>query len=335
MNADAVEAMRPGRVMLAPYLLIPLVLSGLWGPIDSVGAFAWQYLEIFLVTTAVAGSVQLSLVFALPKLGGLRPLAFWIAMTAIVIASTIVGSELGSQAMALVSEYEVAQVRSGILRVALVVALVMTMISATVHTLTAEIRYAERAALQAELRALQARTDPHFLFNSLNTVAALIEEDPVKAVDVLERFSDLFRYALEGDGPTVPLREEVRAVTDYLRVEEMRLAERLAYDITIDADCEEVLVPRFMLQPLVENAVRHGIAPRTSGGHIEVRATGEADHIVVEVSDDGGGDGTATAGNGVALQELTQRLKLLYGDKGRLKTEGSAAGFRVSVRIPR
>ena len=132
---------------------------------------------------------------------------------------------------------------------------------------------AQQEALRAQLEALQARTNPHFLFNSLNTVAGLIDEDPRKAEEVLERLSALFRYSLEGSRTDwVRLEQEIENVEGYLEVERVRLGDRLNSEIDVAPGVENILVPPLVLQPLVENAVLHAIAPRSAGGSLSLRA---------------------------------------------------------------
>ena len=194
-----------------------------------------------------------------------------------------------------------------------------------------------REALRAELSALQARTDPHFLFNSLNTLAGLIEEDPAKASEMLERLSGLFRYALEGSrAGTVPLADELRAVEDYLHVESVRFGERFTWSVEAPDDvcCERV--PPLFLQPLVENALNHGVAQKRGRARVDVRLSRRDGFLHIEVEDDGPGPGASTVtGSRSALENLRERLDLLFDGEGSLTTgQGTAGGFRVSMDVP-
>jgi two-component system, LytTR family, sensor histidine kinase AlgZ len=194
-----------------------------------------------------------------------------------------------------------------------------------------------RAALRAELAALQARTDPHFLFNSLNTLAGLIEEDAEKAGDMLEKLSGLFRYALEGSrSRSVALADEVRAVADYLQVESVRFGDRFTWSLDAAPGLGEERVPPLFLQPLVENALVHGVAQKRGAARIDIRLRRENGFLHVEVEDDGPGPGTSPiAGSGDALENVRERLNLFFGSEGSLKTgEGSRGGFRVTVDLP-
>jgi len=179
---------------------------------------------------------------------------------------------------------------------------------------------AERqAALQAQLEALQARTDPHFLFNSLNTVAALIPEDPKQAERALEQLADLFRYALESSRTrAVPLRREVAMISDYLALQSARFGERLRTHVELDDAIADVQVPPLLLQPLVENAILHGTA-RRRGGEVRVSARKDGDCVVIEVTDDGPGPGASShSGSGSAISTLSERLRLHYSGRGEI-----------------
>jgi two-component system sensor histidine kinase AlgZ len=184
-----------------------------------------------------------------------------------------------------------------------------------------------KAALEAQLQALQARTDPHFLFNSLNTVASLIPEDPVLAERTLERLADLFRYALEaGRVRTVRLERELAMVSDYLELQTARFGERLQTRLEVASGLEEVPVPPLLLQPLVENAILHGAA-RGRGARVDVTVRREHDRLIIEVSDDGPGPGQSVhAGSGTSVRGVEERLRLHYAEAATLSLEARASG---------
>lgn len=196
---------------------------------------------------------------------------------------------------------------------------------------------ARRDALRAQLQALQARTDPHFLFNSLNTVASLIEEDPRLAERAIERLSGLFRYALEGSRRSeVRLAEELDAVRGYLEVEALRLGERLRFDLLIEPGLDELLIPPLLLQPVVENAVLHGVAPRVDGGRVEVSARALDGRLELRVADDGPGPGgSGHSGSGTALETLRSRLDLTFGAAASVETRRlEPRGYEVRIALP-
>jgi LytS/YehU family sensor histidine kinase len=198
---------------------------------------------------------------------------------------------------------------------------------------------ARLAAVQAELRALQARTNPHFLFNSLNSVAELIPEDPERAELMLEKLSAVFRYALEGSRrQTVPLAAEIAAVSTYLSVEAIRFGERLVTEVEVDPDpaVQDLLVPPLFLQPLVENAILHGIATRREKGVVHLQVVRREDRVVITVEDDGPGVAvTEPKGTGSALRDLQERLRLLYGSAATLSHgPRTPHGYRAEVVLP-
>jgi two-component system sensor histidine kinase AlgZ len=186
--------------------------------------------------------------------------------------------------------------------------------SAEHHALTLR-----KAALEAQLAALQARTDPHFLFNSLNTVASLISEDPVLAERTLERLADLFRYALDSSRVrTVRLERELSMVADYLELQSARFGSRLHTSLCVERGLADIEVPPLLLQPLVENAIVHGTSQRRAG-RVAVTVRRESDQLVVEVSDDGPGPGRSShMGSGTAVAGVSERLSLHYAGRGSL-----------------
>ena len=201
--------------------------------------------------------------------------------------------------------------------------------------ITARVRVHEqtRAALEARLQALQARTNPHFLFNSLASVSALVAVDPDRACAVLERLAGLFRYSLDsGTRTSSSLREEVEAVRDYIGVESVRLGDRLTHSLDIDDSLLDIETPPMLLQPLVENAIFHGVEARAGGGSISVTGVREGDQLRLTVQDDGPGLSTRR-GAGTSLHSLKTRLELLYGSRASIATAQSQ-GFTVTVMLP-
>jgi LytS/YehU family sensor histidine kinase len=187
-------------------------------------------------------------------------------------------------------------------------------------------------AQAAQLAALRAQLNPHFLFNALHSLGALMTSDPVSADRALERLGDLLRYVLRAD-ETVPLAQEWRFTQDYLAFEQLRLGERLRVDATADSDALAVMVPPLIFQPLVENAVRHGIAERPRGGHIHLRANLEPHGLVLRVSDDGRG-GAVAVGGGLGLASVRRRLAARYGASASVSADTAAAWFTVTVNLP-
>ncbi|MCI0436769.1 MAG: histidine kinase [Gemmatimonadetes bacterium] len=190
---------------------------------------------------------------------------------------------------------------------------------------------------QTELHLLKMQLHPHFLFNALNTISALMYRD-VKAADrMIARLSELLRGALDySSTQEVSLEEELSFLDSYLEIERARLGDRLQVEIDAPANVLDARVPHMILQPLVENAIRHGIAPRATPGHLAIRARGRRDMLDLEVSDDGIGmaAGQASTG-GLGLANTRARLQQLYGDAFEFETRNlPGGGFRVSLTIP-
>ena len=194
--------------------------------------------------------------------------------------------------------------------------------------------------VQARLQALRMQINPHFLFNTLNTISALIHENPEAADRMVVRLSELLRRTLDrGDVLEVPLREELEFLKSYLEIEQMRFADRLAVTYDIEPRTQDLLVPHLILQPLVENALRHGILPREEAGRIAISAhVVEGQHLELRVRDNG--DGLAPTNGqpgreGIGLQNIRSRLAQLYGDAQQFELGNATdGGVEARVRIP-
>ena len=199
-----------------------------------------------------------------------------------------------------------------------------------------EARLREEAA-RAELAALQARINPHFFFNTLNTISSLLEKDARKAEELLETFADLFRYAFDAaDAAPVPLRDEIAFTRGYLRIEQARFGDRLRVAWDVEPDSLAVRVPGLMLQPLVENAVGHGVAPRARGGHIDVSAVLDRGVLRIDVVDDGVGlsrDAESLIRDGHGLGNIARRLRTSYGPRAALALSAGAGGAGARARL--
>lgn len=321
------------------YLLVPLPAAYLMGHQDlgrslPLSALLLALAKMYLPFLAYGATFQLVYVYLMPAV--LRRLAAtWqrIALHAAVIAALVFVMSLPlTAALARMGNHRMQHVE--FLIVSLIFSCAFIVPSLAVQRLRARARTAEhaalierKAALEAQLQALQARTDPHFLFNSLNTVASLIPEDPVLAERSLERLADLFRYALEsGRTRTVRLERELAMVSDYLELQSARFGARLQTRLDVGDDLGEIEVPPLLLQPLVENAILHGTAKRR-GGRVEVAVRRERDSLVIEVSDDGPGPGASQhAGAGTAIAGLMQRLRLHYAERGSLSLVADPRG---------
>ncbi len=198
---------------------------------------------------------------------------------------------------------------------------------------------AERSATEARLRLLQGQIEPHFLFNTLANVAALIDTDAPKARAMLEAFTDYLRTslgALRGGHST--LAQEIGLAQAYLSVLQSRMEDRLQFAVEHDPALAAARLPALVLQPLVENAVHHGLEPKVEGGHVLVRARSEGATLVLQVADDGVGLAAAAArrrkGHGLALANLRERLAALYGSEASLTVAESSPGTLATLRLP-
>jgi two-component system LytT family sensor kinase len=195
----------------------------------------------------------------------------------------------------------------------------------------------ESLAHEARLRALRLQLNPHFLFNALNAISTLVADGRgAEANRMLSRLSDFLRATLERtDTHEIPLSEEIDFACQYLEIEEARFGGRLRVDIAVEPGTETALVPPMILQPLVENAVRHAIQPREEGGSIAITVERRDQWLTLGVADDGPGVEGGEPGHGVGLTNTRQRLAELYGAGAELLlSRGSRGGLAVSVRLP-
>lgn len=212
----------------------------------------------------------------------------------------------------------------------------------TVRDREREAAQLEAALTRSRLEVLKGQLQPHFLFNTLNTVASLVHDDPEAAERVLAQLGDLLRLSLQsGEAGEVTLAREVEFLERYVEIQRVRFADRLTVHLDIAPDARRALLPTFLLQPLVENAIRHGIEPRAVAGTVIVRAARAGDRLRLEVTDDGvgigpdGSNGRATNGHGVGLSNTRQRLGQMYGpDHEMLVEPARGGGTTVRITIP-
>ncbi|MAE67151.1 MAG: hypothetical protein CMJ18_23060 [Phycisphaeraceae bacterium] len=196
-----------------------------------------------------------------------------------------------------------------------------------------------RQLVEARLAALHAQLQPHFLFNTLHTIGVLTRRDPEAANRVIALVGDLLRRTLDSsDEQEVALKEELEALAPYLEIQRTRFRDRLDVHLDVDPDTLHCRVPNLILQPLVENAVRHGIEARSGEGHISIRTQSEDGHLILEVVDNGvglGGRNGVRPREGLGLGNTRERLASLYGDDQELVLEDlETGGVRAMVRIP-
>jgi signal transduction histidine kinase len=193
----------------------------------------------------------------------------------------------------------------------------------------------EREAALANLRALQAQIEPHFLFNTLANVTSLIDPDPAKAKRMLESFIRFLRASLAATrNESTTLAAEAELIASYLDVLQIRMGARLRYEVDVPPDLHGFTIAPMLLQPVVENAIRHGLEPKVDGGKVRFSARRDGADVLIEIADTGVGFAPTTRG-GVGLTNLRDRLRLIYGERASLTVgENGGGGAAVAVRVP-
>jgi two-component system LytT family sensor kinase len=212
------------------------------------------------------------------------------------------------------------------------------------NTLRIELKLEEqkRLLLEARLDALQRQINPHFLFNTLNSIASLVRMKPEMAREMTVKLANILRALLKDHDTYVPLSEELAFTDDYLDIEVVRFgADKLRVEKEIDPQTLGVLVPSILLQPLIENSIKHGLEPRLNGGTVTLRSRLNGDRVLIEVADDGVGMGNKPplalrrAGAGIGMKNVQERLEVLYGDQARFSVVSNPGrGTLVSIEIP-
>jgi two-component system sensor histidine kinase AlgZ len=190
------------------------------------------------------------------------------------------------------------------------------------------------AQAEARVQALQARIRPHFLFNSLNTIASLIPDDPVNAESAILDLADIFRGSMRRADQPISLADELRLAQQYLDMEQRRLGERLLVDWRVDELPPAASVLPLMLQPLLENAVAHGVQARDTGGKISVYGRTEGDHVVITIGNPLAPEGSNTSGHGMAIRNIRERLSLAFGSRANLLTNQDEDRFYAVLSLP-
>jgi two-component system LytT family sensor kinase len=201
----------------------------------------------------------------------------------------------------------------------------------------------ERLLLHARMEALQNQINPHFLFNTLNSISSLVRFDPDTARDMITKLATILRRLLNNTDSFVPLREEVEFIDNYLDIEVVRFGnDKLRVVKELAPDSLDVMVPSMLLQPLVENSIKHGLAAKVEGGSIHLRSRLSDSGLVIEVEDDGVGmaatqlpEGESARGAGIGMANISERLQVLYGDGARMTIDShEGKGTLVRIRLP-
>ncbi|MDD2926502.1 histidine kinase [Rhodoferax sp.] len=206
--------------------------------------------------------------------------------------------------------------------------------AALVAALVMRARGKTPAATAARLTELQARIRPHFLFNTLNSAIALVRAEPAKAERLLEDLSDLFRYALTEQASSVSLADEIALAQRYLAIEQVRFGDRIRVEWSLDERASGARLPPLLLQPLVENAVKHGVEPCADGGHIKVSTQRRGAVAIIKVSNTVDPRAVPSSGHGLALANVQERLHLMHDVQGRFQSGLKNGVFQVRIEVP-
>lgn len=263
-----------------------------------------------------------------------------LTMSALAVTGSFAASFLVKHAIPFETGGTVTSIWKGSLRTSLIITLVtgsaLTIIESYRHRLAhteLETERARKLAAEAQLAALASRVEPHFLFNTLNSITALIREDPAQAERTIERLSGLLRSSLDSSQtPLIPLEREWQLVADYLEIQSTRFGPRLRFHL--EAAPASGSVPPFAIQTLVENSIKYAVAPRPEGGEIRVAARTSDGAIEVHIDDDGPGFEPNGLPSGHGLDHLRQRLEALFGGRAALDFQRLRPGMSVRLRVP-
>ena len=314
------------------------------------GRWASWYGVNLLISTVIGYIIHVLFAVLIPLVGKARIRAFsngqraWF-FTGIPLAGVAIGWPLGMWLAGGTGPWISRAGPSAIVGMALLGALI-SFIFFQIFNAKARLAEAEKRAAESQLRQLQAQMEPHFLFNTLAGVLTLIDDEPLRAKAMLQSFTDYLRVTLSNlRQDRRPLSAELELAEAYLKLMHLRMEDRLRYTITASDEVRTADVPPLMLQPLIENAISHGLEASLQGGSVAVDACAVSGRLLISVSDDGGGAETLAqrlhaptrpqaAGNGMALDNIRQRLRALFGADGSLQIERQASGTRVTLSMP-
>ncbi len=314
-------------------LIITAVVAAGLTYTDPVHWFQYLY-GAWIFSICIGFTIHGLVTFFLPRIGKFPTIVRLSVLLVLFLVGGFVGTEIGIVLEGLISNSTVSlPMHIRLLTFNLVLAAIFGSVAVLYFTLRARAEYMAaklqekelneerltRLKTKAELEALQTKINPHFLFNTLNSIASLISENPKAAEETVEKLSELFRYSLRhAEKNTVTLTEELDLIRTYLEIEKVRLGDRLEYEVKCDERVREVELPAMLIQPLVENSIKHGIAPTIGGGTILVEAKEANGKCVIAVHDSGRGFQSLSDPNGFGLRSIQERLKLRYGEDATL-----------------
>ena len=302
-------------------------------------------------SSCIGGLLSIGLNLSLRGFLDKSPLIKFLYLTVLIAAATLIGFFLGSSILlgfnALIG-FSYFGVDWGTWRISIFMGSLFGVIMFAVDSLKFKLEKTElelrtkqlseakakNLATEAQLSSLESRVRPHFLFNTLNSISALIREEPEKAERTVERLAALLRFSLDAaNQKTVALREEIRVVRDYLEIEKTRFGERLKFSFDIEDAAENFKIPPFALQTLVENSIKHHISKNRAGGEIRVSARIDNNFLQLEVWDDGAGFDENDISENHGLDNLQSRLAALYGETAALEIERRDRFTVISIII--
>jgi sensor histidine kinase YesM len=308
----------------------------------------------FLISTCISAMCAIVLPRLVPFLYvRCRPLTRWLIVIATLVALAGLGSALAVALATAIGVFENWGVFVPQWMATMKIAIFMTLVFGIYSTITNALRArlehttlalrtkerdeaeARRIASDAQLASLESRVNPHFFFNTLNSIAALTREDAVRAERMTTQLASLMRSSLSADAaPLVPLEQEAQSVRDYLEIEQVRFGQRLRYDIQIAADASQALVPRLSVQTVVENSVKYAVSAQLAGASITISGCRENGRLHLIVADDGPGFDVTTIPDGHGLALIRARLALLYEDDATLTIRSQEGRTAVEMNLP-
>ena len=309
-------------VLFAELLVLILLFAG--------GSLSWMRLALMSLFVQWVALCSAALICALRPWLNRLPLAFGAGLAFLLVLLVTGGMGVAAdRVLAVTPAVNWSQIGGQ-----LVIASIITGLALRYFYVQQQLRARERAELQSRLQALQSRIRPHFLFNSMNIIASLIAVDPETAESVVEDLSELFRASLNEAGNQVPLADELALCRRYVRIEQLRLGERLRVDWQLEPH-QDLKIPLLSLQPLLENAIYHGIQPRPEGGVVTVlleRSDGEVELTVRNPLPTE--SPSSSSGNRMALANIRSRMEVLYGNRAGLDAAARGDEFVTRLHYP-
>jgi sensor histidine kinase YesM len=349
---------RYGRRYWARILIVNtlggLAAFGLLGGFVADGPWSARWLGLvtsFVYANCVGTLAALGMPRIMQRVAGLGPVARWLTRLVAVSTLIVVGCAIASLVLAAIGVIRPGDYRAYVfssLRISFIVGSVLIVgvtfyeslrgqLDATTVALRTKERdeaEARRLAAEAQLASLESRVNPHFLFNTLNAIAALTHENPAGAERMTNQLASLMRSSLDAvSAALLPLGQEISVVQDYLEIERVRFGDRLRFTLDVPDDARARLVPRLSLQTLVENSVKFAVSPRREGGSIAVRAAVTDTGLRLEVEDDGPGFEPASLPDGHGLALLKGRLAMMFGGRGRLDVDSRPGRTLIAIDI--